>query len=71
MLVIKCTNTVLSLCSVPKAVMHFLVNFMKEHIQSELVRQLYKHEQVDDLLTESETIAQRRGEAAKMLKVPC
>jgi len=51
--------------------MHFLVNFMKEHIQSELVRQLYKHEQVDDLLTESETIAQRRGEAAKMLKVPC
>uniref|UniRef100_A0AAY4C2Y2 Dynamin-1-like protein n=1 Tax=Denticeps clupeoides TaxID=299321 RepID=A0AAY4C2Y2_9TELE len=54
--------------SVPKAVMHFLVNYVKDSLQSELVGQLYKSGLLDDLLTESEDMAQRRNEAADMLK---
>ncbi|XP_046890721.1 dynamin-1-like protein isoform X1 [Hypomesus transpacificus] len=54
--------------SVPKAVMHFLVNHVKDSLQSELVGQLYKAGLLDDLLTESEDMAQRRSEAADMLK---
>ncbi|XP_051739143.1 dynamin-1-like protein isoform X5 [Ctenopharyngodon idella] len=54
--------------SVPKAVMHFLVNHVKDSLQSELVGQLYKPALLDDLLTESEDMAQRRNEAADMLK---
>ncbi|XP_031714735.1 dynamin-1-like protein isoform X3 [Anarrhichthys ocellatus] len=54
--------------SVPKAVMHFLVNHVKDCLQSELVGQLYKAGLLDDLLTESEDMAQRRMEAADMLK---
>lgn len=55
--------------SVPKAVMHFLVNHAKDCLQSELVGQLYKQDLLSDLLTESEDMAQRRNEAAEMLKV--
>ncbi|XP_060891760.1 dynamin-1-like protein isoform X1 [Labrus mixtus] len=54
--------------SVPKAVMHFLVNHVKDCLQSELVGQLYKTALLEDLLTESEDMAQRRNEAADMLK---
>uniref|UniRef100_A0A3B3ZQD1 Dynamin-1-like protein n=1 Tax=Periophthalmus magnuspinnatus TaxID=409849 RepID=A0A3B3ZQD1_9GOBI len=54
--------------SVPKAVMHFLVNHVKDCLQSELVGQLYKTSLLTDLLTESEDMAQRRSEAADMLK---
>ena len=50
--------------------MHFLVNHVKDCLQSELVGQLYKSGLLDDLLTESEDMAQRRFEAADMLKVP-
>jgi dynamin 1-like protein len=55
--------------SVPKAVMHFLVNFVKDNLQSELVVHLYKSDQADELLNESEHIARQRKEAADMLKV--
>lgn len=55
--------------SVPKAVMHFLVNHVKDHLQSELVRQLYKPDQLNHLLTESDSISQKRKDAAEMLKV--
>ncbi|CAN9498946.1 unnamed protein product [Ophioblennius macclurei] len=54
--------------SVPKAVMHFLVNHVKDCLQSELVGQLYKTTLLNDLLTESEDMAQRRNEAADMLQ---
>lgn len=54
--------------TVPKAVMHFLVNFVKDNLQSELVTHLYKADNADTLLDESEHIAQRRKEAADMLK---
>ena len=52
----------------PKAVMHFLVNHVKDTLRSELVGQLYKSSLLDDLLTESEDKAQCRKEAADMLK---
>lgn len=54
--------------SVPKAVMHFLVNHVRDNLQSELVTHLYKSEYAEELLNESEHIAQRRKEAADMLK---
>ncbi|XP_018022755.1 dynamin-1-like protein isoform X1 [Hyalella azteca] len=53
---------------VPKAVMHFLVNHVKDNLQSELVKHLYRQDQIDDLLSESPEVAQRRKEAAEMLK---
>lgn len=49
--------------------MHFLVNFVKDNLQSELVTHLYKADNADKLLDESEHIAQRRKEAADMLRV--
>nr|ATL63303.1 dynamin-1-like 2 protein [Nilaparvata lugens] len=54
--------------TVPKAIMHFLVNYIKDNLQSELVTHLYKSEKADELLSESELIAQRRKEASDMLK---
>ncbi|XP_059488325.1 dynamin-1-like protein [Neocloeon triangulifer] len=54
--------------SVPKAVMHFLVNFVKDNLQSELVAHLYKSDHAEQLLNESEHIARQRKEAADMLK---
>ncbi|XP_072396733.1 dynamin-1-like protein isoform X1 [Diabrotica undecimpunctata] len=54
--------------TVPKAVMHFLVNFVKDNLQSELVTHLYKADNADQLLDESEHIAQRRRAAGDMLK---
>ena len=57
--------------SVPKAVMHFLVNYVKDELQSELVASLYRSEthEHDQLLSESIHIAQRRREATEMLEV--
>ncbi|XP_047679024.1 dynamin-1-like protein isoform X2 [Tachysurus fulvidraco] len=54
--------------SVPKAVMHFLVNFVKERLQSELVGQLYKQPLLQELLIESQETAQQRTEVAHMLE---
>ncbi|KAJ8366584.1 hypothetical protein AAFF_G00350350 [Aldrovandia affinis] len=48
--------------------MHFLVNHVQDGLQSALVGQLYRPGLLDDLLTESEDMAQRRSEAADMLK---
>lgn len=59
----------LCVCSVPKTVMHFLVNFVKEHLQSELVGQLYKQALLQELLIESQDTAQQRTEVAQMLEV--
>jgi len=55
--------------SVPKAIMHFLVNYVKDNLQSELVSHLYKQEEIEKLLEESDHIAARRREASEMLKV--
>ena len=55
--------------TVPKAIMNFLVNFVKDNLQSELVSHLYKQEMISRLLDESEHIAARRREAGDMLQV--
>lgn len=55
--------------NVPKAIMHFLVNHVKDNLQSELVSQLYKKEEIDYLLEESEHMAARRKEAQEMTQV--
>lgn len=49
--------------------MHFLVNHVQDHIQSELVSQLYKKEEIERLLQESEAITSRRREVTEMLQV--
>ena len=49
--------------------MHFLVNYVKDNLQSELVSSLYKEAAIASLLSESEHIGQRRTEAAEMLQV--
>jgi len=54
--------------STPKAIMHFLVNFVKDHLQSELVSTLYRKEEIETLLEESSHIAARRKEASEMLQ---
>ncbi|GAB6021468.1 UAA transporter [Chamberlinius hualienensis] len=54
--------------SIPKAIMHFLVNYVKDNLQSELVTHLYKHDHFQTLLQESEHVAVRRKEAGEMLK---
>ena len=38
-----------------------MVNFVKDNLQSELVSSLYKAEQIETLLSESEHIGQRRS----------
>ncbi|WAR25092.1 DNM1L-like protein [Mya arenaria] len=57
--------------TVPKSIMHFLVNYIKDNLQSELVSQLYKKEEIDVLLEESEHIANRRIEAQEMVQLIC
>lgn len=47
--------------------MHFLVNDVKDNLQSELVANLYKTSQ-DEILEESPYIAARRREASEMLE---
>lgn len=54
--------------SVPKAIMHFLVNDVKDNLQSELVASLYKNTSTDEVLDESPHIAARRREATEMLE---
>ena len=49
--------------------MHFLVNYVTDNLQSELVTHLYRSENADKLLEESEQISGRRAETANMLAV--
>ncbi|KAK0398799.1 hypothetical protein QR680_002759 [Steinernema hermaphroditum] len=46
--------------------MFFLLNCVQEHLQSELVNELYRNEIIDDLPVESGTISQRRKEGVEM-----
>lgn len=51
---------------VPKTIMGFLVNRSKEEIQRELVKKLYREDQCDELLEESDGITQEREKAVEM-----
>ena len=53
--------------SVPKAVMHCLVNYVKEELQSQLVGELYRTESYDLLMEESPEMTARRKEVAEMV----
>jgi dynamin 1-like protein len=55
--------------SVPKAVMCFLVNHCKQHIQNELVKELYKDELFAELLEEGAGVADKRTRCAGRLEV--
>jgi len=55
--------------SVPKSIMHFLVNQAKENIQNELVSHLYKEELFDELLCESPMVAARRSACRSQLEI--
>ena len=54
--------------SIPKAVMHCLVNYVKEELQSELVSELYKTEAYDELMEEASEMIARRKEVSEMVK---
>ena len=46
--------------SVPKAIMHFLVNSVRANIQEELVIELYREEEFSDMLREADDVRRRR-----------
>ena len=54
--------------SVPKAIMHCLVNFVKDDLQHRLVSELYRTESYDTLMDESEEIFTRRREIGEMVR---
>lgn len=53
---------------VPKAIMLNLVKQSKEEIQTELLEKLYRPDQVEELLKESEFTVQRRKECQRMVE---
>lgn len=54
--------------TVPKAIMHLLVNKSKGQVQDKLVAALYKDSQYDELLEENKEIAEKRREAKEFLE---
>jgi len=51
---------------VPKTVMYFLVNHVKDELQNELVSELYREAEVGHLMKEAEDIALRRRTCVEM-----
>ena len=54
--------------SIPKTVMHFLVNYVKDNIQNQLVVHLYKASEYEELLKEADYVTERREEVGQMLE---
>lgn len=54
--------------SIPKAVMHCLVNYVKEKLQSELVSELYREDSYDKLMEEAPGMTARRREVSEMCR---
>lgn len=52
---------------VPKAVSLTLVNYSKDNLQQELLKELYKPEVLDELLKESDYVVSRRKEVQNMV----
>ncbi|KZV81737.1 hypothetical protein EXIGLDRAFT_641227 [Exidia glandulosa HHB12029] len=52
---------------VPKAIMHFLVNYTCQHVQNRLVTAMYKPELFTQLLHEDETIVSERNRVKALL----
>lgn len=53
---------------VPKAIMLTLVQLTKDEMQRELLEQLYRTNELDDLLKESEYTIRRRKECQQMVE---
>lgn len=53
---------------VPKAIMHMLVNYGRENLQSRLVTTLYKEELFDQLLTEDARVQEERNKCKQILE---
>jgi len=53
---------------VPKAIMFNLVEHSKEHMQRELLEQMYRTHELDDLLKESDFTVKRRKECQQMVE---
>jgi dynamin 1-like protein len=51
---------------VPKTIMFFLVNHVKDAMQNELVSELYREAEIDVLMKEAEDVAQRRQTCSEM-----
>mmetsp|Transcript_16929 Transcript_16929/g.41236 ORF Transcript_16929/g.41236 Transcript_16929/m.41236 type:complete len:722 (-) Transcript_16929:234-2399(-) len=51
---------------VPKTIMYFLVNHVKDALQNELVSELYREAEIDILMKEAEDVAQRRQACQEM-----
>ncbi|XP_074579116.1 dynamin-related protein 3B-like [Curcuma longa] len=55
--------------SVPKAIMHFLVNHTKRELHNVLIRKLYRENMFDEMLKEPDGIAAERKRLREKLKV--
>ena len=51
---------------VPKTIMYFLVNHVRDKMQNELVSELYRDSEVSTLMKEAEDVAQRRNTCMEM-----
>ena len=51
---------------VPKTIMYFLVNHVKDAMQNELVSELYREAEIGALMKEAEDVAQRRQTCTEM-----
>lgn len=55
--------------SVPKALMHFMVNSVRRGLQQHLIRSMYREELLEDLMAEQEDIAVRRTKCQKNIRL--
>jgi len=55
--------------SVPKAIMYSLVNYSKQEVQSELVKNLYKEQLFENLLKEADDVSQKRAACSDLLLI--
>jgi len=54
--------------TVPKAIMHFLVNSVRANIQEELVIELYKEDEFSEMLREADDAVKRRSDCETLVR---